>query len=293
LLPESNDQLSSLVPNYGSLAFPLSGAGVVLTLAMEQLALILLAARRNHTVRNRHHTITSALDQEVELESSQTASTSGKNAESLMIPGTSPVSANCGHDHGAEMLLELGDVSTLHELVTLHALELSIAVHSIILGVEYGLQTSGKTLLALTLALGFHQCLEGVAVGAALQAFQKQQDNLHRQSGNSAATHGFSRCKLWSFLLVFASSISLGVAIGLALSSSQAESAANETLQGVFGAVASGSLLYVSLAEQIGRYFSHEAGSSATGQLDTRTRMIMLFSFSVGAGAMSTLATWE
>lgn len=175
------------------------------------------------------------------------------------------------HNHGFEVLGDIAKATSLRDLVALYALELSVTVHSIILGLDYGLETDSRTLVALTIALTFHQTIEGIAMGAAIVNFKD----------------AMAESKIITFMVFFASTISLGVIIGI-ISSYQGQSSASDTLQGIFSALAAGSLLYVAMTEQVGTYFDQEDLQDQLG-----TKLMMIAAFSGGFGAMAALACWE
>lgn len=47
-------------------------------------------------------------------------------------------------------------------------LEIGVAIHSVIIGIDLGIHPGGKSLQPLLVALCFHQLFEGLAVGTAL-----------------------------------------------------------------------------------------------------------------------------
>lgn len=175
------------------------------------------------------------------------------------------------HNHGFEVLGDLAGATSLRDFVALYALELSVSVHSIILGVDYGLTTDTSTLLALTIALTFHQTIEGIAMGAAIVNFKDK----------------MPPTKIITFMVFFASTISIGVIVGI-ICSFQGESGAADTLQGVFSSLAAGSLLYVALTEQVSTYFDREDLEDQLG-----TKLMMIVAFGVGFAMMASLAIWE
>jgi zinc transporter ZupT len=73
-------------------------------------------------------------------------------------------------------------------------------------------------------------------------------------------------------MTIFASSISV----------CGGESEAADTIQGVFSSLAAGSLLYVSLCEQVGD-LEDQVG----------TKLLMIIAFCLGFAAMALLAIWE
>lgn len=175
------------------------------------------------------------------------------------------------HTHGTEVLDELMKANSFKDLVALYALELSVTVHSVILGIEFGLEKEYKTLAALSIALAFHQTIEGIAMGAAITNFKDV----------------MTQTKIITFMVIFASTISAGVIIGLGMSF-QHDADDREAIQGVFAAIASGTLMYVSLSEQVATYFNKPELEDQLG-----IKLLMITAFAFGFGAMALLATWE
>ena len=179
------------------------------------------------------------------------------------------------HDH-AEHDHILGNVlnsNGLQTLITAYVLEISIAVHSVIIGVDLGLLSSPSenvTIITLMVALCFHQFIEGVGLGSAIQA--------------SRGSLGDS--KVIGFVLIFSFTMSLGVIIGIA-TSSENSSAAQDIAKGVANSFAAGSLLYISLSEMVASYF----GASDLKHRP-RLRLSMLASFSLGVLIMAIIAVW-
>lgn len=288
LLAEANDDLSTAT-SY-SLAFALSGAGFVLVLTLEQLTIAGILSWRE--ARRREKMSQSTDPAKIEQGTSAKAVELGEagdlskktNSDAELLNNTAPeCSTDCcaheecacveevGHNHGLEVLGDLQEVKSLRDLVFLYALEISVSVHSVILGVEFGLTTSRNTLFALCIAMTFHQTLEGIAVGASVATFKKV----------------LEKWKMVVFMLIFAFTVSIGVIIGIGVSF-QGQSDAGETTQGVFSSLASGTLLYVALCEQINIYFNREDLHD-----QVFTKIYMIIGFSVGFGCMAALATWE
>jgi zinc transporter 1/2/3 len=125
---------------------------------------------------------------------------------------------------------ELGSPQLLH---TFHVLEASISIHSVLIGLGFGLGELGaQEQFVLGLALSVHQCLEGLAIGL-----------LGMKSG--------LRRSAWRrTYLVFTLSLPLGVAIGFAARQVYAGLAHDLTFRwssGLMNGLAAGTLTHISM----------------------------------------------
>jgi zinc transporter ZupT len=137
-----------------------------------------------------------------------------------------------------DWILTLDNANSWNALITAYMLEISIAVHSIIIGFDLGILTSVPTFVSLLIAISFHQFIEGLGLGATILGSKTELGNK----------------KLIGFIVIFCFTAPLGVLIGI-LSSSESENNAQIIAIGVANAFAAGSLLYISLTEMIASYF--------------------------------------
>ena len=195
-----------------------------------------------------------------------------------------PVEIHCAHDHDlglAARLAQSGD--SVRDIVMVYALELSIAIHSIIIGVDIGLLSRSSdmvTLITLIIAVSFHQYIEGFSVGVSIMAAS---DTLTREGGVSLVS---TDNKVLMFLFIFSITVPLGIFIGI-LTSASAETEAGVVAKGCANALAAGSLVYISLAEMIGSDFNRP-------HLKARPmlRLAMLGSLTTGVLLTAVLAVW-
>jgi zinc transporter ZupT len=164
------------------------------------------------------------------------------------------------------------DANTLKDLqnkafIKTLVLEISIAIHSIIVGFGFGLLVENLTVKVLIIALSFHQFFEGVSLGTTI-----------------AETALASNTKL-IFSIIFSTTMPLGIAIGLLTTSA---SGAGSSVQGYANSLASGSLLYSSLVEMVAELFNADSLRHAP-----YTRVSMVLSFALGCGILATLAVWS
>ncbi len=195
---------------------------------------------------------------------------------------TAAPSASCGHanqegsyEHAeeAQVFANVLQSSGLKALITAYVMEISIAVHSIIIGVDLGLLAKSDevaTLISLLVALSFHQFIEGVGLGSTIQASRASLGN----------------AKVVGFVAIFSCTMPLGILIGI-LTSHDQESASGLTAKGVANALAAGSLLYISLTEMVGNYFhAHDLVKKPA------VKLAMVLSFAVGVFVMALIAAW-
>lgn len=187
------------------------------------------------------------------------------------------------HDHNTLSLNDLVEANSFKDLMSAYALEISTAIHSIVIGFDLGVLSDYKTIAILTAVLSFHQFVEGLGLGSVIKGSQKR----------------LGRLKTMSFILVFSCTVSIGVIIGILIrpsslssSSSSSSEESNPTgiqsgVEGVVTSLAAGSLLYISLVEMISEYFN-------LPELEARGNMksLMIFLFVLGFGAMNIIGIW-
>jgi len=117
-----------------------------------------------------------------------------------------------------------------------YATEAAIAVHSIVIGMTMGLNPCSKSLIGFTIAMMFHQLFEGIALAMICQ------------QGSLSAT------ALWCMILTFASSLPVGIGIGVLLyhNLQTTNNTTDDTMdtstilfQGIPNAIAAGMLLHI------------------------------------------------
>lgn len=141
----------------------------------------------------------------------------------------------------------------------------SIILHSVIVGFDLGLQTSITIVIALLIALIFHQFFEGLSVGMMFKGMQNES----------------VLPKVLSALFVLTTPI--GIVIGM----TTAPSTAGTVAKGVVNSFAAGSLVYIALME----FVAEELKFLSEAQ-DPQTRRLMMSAFVSGAAFMALLANW-
>jgi zinc transporter ZupT len=311
LLPDADELLTELVPGY-PVANVLTCVGVIFVLFMEQITFIMARKPNSmltspekgqighiHTMTENYSTRSStdgdaspAFDVHDKLRhspdgdaavqvtnnlrtsfvgyhgldrsDSQQATQSSKHREVSVISNV--------QEGELDLFTNVLNSDSLRDLITAYVMEISIAVHSIIIGVDLGMLGQGQlsTLISLIIALSFHQFIEGVGLGATIQ--------------NSQSSLGSA--KVATFIGIFSSTMPLGVAIGIATAASPASDTQN-AFKGVANALAAGSLMYIALTEMVGSYFNEPDLAERPA-----LKVGMMFSFALGIGFMSIIAVW-
>mmetsp|Transcript_5320 Transcript_5320/g.12157 ORF Transcript_5320/g.12157 Transcript_5320/m.12157 type:complete len:396 (+) Transcript_5320:99-1286(+) len=333
LLKESEHDLHEVQHDY-TLSFALCGLGIIITLTMEQGAIIYLSSLNTNGSKGAvggSATVTSnagsdrrgeiqlqhqGVDEHGEhcgfvkcehveddadevLKYSQTGPVGQKDVEEdagpctiegvhahahehQVLPGPSPG----GHAHEEQELVnQLLSTKTMQQTVALYAMEISISIHSVIIGLNIGLSTSSSSddmtaLISLVVAIAFHQFVEGVGLGAVLC------DSTTARAAKLNSGGGLAHYKLAMFASIFVLSLPIGIMAGIG-SAGEEDTRGQIGFRGAAMAVASGSLLYIGLAEMAAPYFSDPELNTKPG-----LKVCMLGLFSAGMGAMAMLGYW-
>lgn len=171
-----------------------------------------------------------------------------------------------------ELLNTLVASQGIKDIITLYAMELSISVHSIIIGVDIGLLSGDNlaTLISLIIAISFHQFVEGLGLGTNFL-------NSKTMLGNK---------KIIIFIIIFSTTTSIGIIIGI-LTSSLKQNNTQVAAKGIANSLACGSLLYISLTEMLANYFS-----SIDLINRPKLKLLMIIHFTIGISFMAILANW-
>jgi len=173
----------------------------------------------------------------------------------------------------SELMNGLMASNELKDIVLLYSLEVSISVHSVIIGVDIGLLTGRANMTALVTlicAISFHQCMEGIGLGTNMLS----------------SKYSIGSIKVLVFVIVFALTCSIGIIIGIC-SSSSTESSGQLFAKGIANSLAAGSLLYLSLSDMVPNYFSAVDLTSRP-----KMKLLMIAAFSFGVIVMAVLAYW-
>lgn len=177
---------------------------------------------------------------------------------------TSPRPKEHVHMHGADAI---ADIDINKAMIKAMVMEVSIAIHSVIIGFDLGVLTDEDlpTIQALMIAFAFHQFFEGISLGTAVSA-----------TNFTLSFNFFLGC-------FFSLTVPFGILLGMFLTSSEN----GETIAGIANAIAAGSLMYTGLIEMAAEDFSDS-------YLVDRPllKLKMYIALCIGCFCMAILAIW-
>ncbi|KAJ9515114.1 hypothetical protein QJQ45_028915 [Haematococcus lacustris] len=152
------------------------------------------------------------------------------------------------HGHGCartnHMAMQAAAISSssLRQQAMAMMFELGCIFHSFIIGLTLGVETKDRqAVIGLTVALCFHQWLEGIALGGFI------------------INAGLSAWKGLTMIVVYSLTCPIGVAVGVGIANSyDPSSVAALAVQGVLNGVSGGMLLYVALVMIIAEDFTRQ-----------------------------------
>lgn len=161
------------------------------------------------------------------------------------------------------------DVALRHAAVA-QVLEFGIAMHSFIIGIALGVSREAAEIKPLLVAITFHQCFEGIALGSCL---------IEAEYGKG----------MYAALGVFYSlTTASGVALGIGIASSyNPGSKAALGISGVLDAISAAILIYAALVDLIAADFL-----TKRFRADRRLQVGGYCALLLGAGLMSLIAIW-
>jgi hypothetical protein len=180
----------------------------------------------------------------------------------------------CNHFHAVRLVAES---STVYTIVKAYVMEMSVAVHSIIIGIALGSfavggpDTNIQRLRALIIAITLHQFFEGIGLGTILKAARAQLGSI----------------KIIIFILTFAMTVSIGIFIGIMIlrhNPNGSESHSGMLTSGILNSLAAGVMLYVALVEMMAEDFQTQSGRLL--------KCSMGFAMMLGTAVMAILAIW-
>ena len=147
----------------------------------------------------------------------------------------------------------------------------SISVHSVVIGLSLGLSSSDE-MVALFVAIIFHQLLEGIALGSA------------------TAESGLGNKVVLLFAAIYSVTTPIGIAVGIAVHESlDTSSPAMLYTVGILDAIAAGALIYLSLADHMNALRVHAKWMRRS---TPATQVACFAAFYIGATVMLILAIW-
>jgi len=309
LLAEAVEHVSDLVPRYPSLPYTLATGGLFFVLALENI--VLSSVKPSHAplaregpfqgiksdeetpkdeedaIHSSHHTHT----HNYASQSPPVQDCDGKLCKDIAAVGQDMVAASaavkfhqkdvpaitaCKHSHTSASVSLLADSRGAVVLLKAYVMEMAIAAHSVIIGVSMGMMGDDETvtLRALVIAMTFHQFFEGIGLGSVFSSLRLKL--------------GTVKVAIFSFL--FATTLSVGICIGIAVASWQVsyDEDTHHLVTGCCEAIAAGTLVYVSLVEMLAEEFSSSELESRHAQ-----KQGMVVSFGLGVLVMALLALGE
>lgn len=168
-------------------------------------------------------------------------------------------------------LLPLPSPGKAKAISTLVVSEISIGIHSILIGIALGV-TSSTSFTALFIAIVFHQFLEGIALGS------------------NAVESGISTRMVVILAFVYSLTTPVGIAVGIAVRSSlNMNSVPSLMVTGILDSIAAGALIFLALGDHM------NACKSQAGWLRTQrivTQLACFAAFFIGAAALLVIAIW-
>jgi hypothetical protein len=158
LLPDAVESLDTVWPEAG-LAYPITCFGIILVLITEQVTFLLMKTKA---------VAVTAVEVEIKAGTrkltyqSEEGGYSSSNFPAHVIDCQQVDNHDHDHDHGGSGRVEnMKNTDSVRDLITAYIMELSIAVHSIIIGIDLGLlgHNDMSTLVPLVIVLSFHQFL--------------------------------------------------------------------------------------------------------------------------------------
>ena len=289
LLAEGVASLNEACPDYPALGYTLSTVGAMMVLGFEQIAVALIGQIKTEQASNfivptnegncpvaEGGIETGGLV--CEAGGGHPADAPDASKELEVIASHTEHSPVCEHAHAINMIAGSDATSVL---VKAYMMEASVAVHSIILGLDLGSMSGVSnlpTLQALLIAVCFHQFFEGLGLGSTIQEARLE----------------LGKSKVLFFVLTFAMTVSIGVTIGFLLDKypmtnkdPDASERDSNFVTGILNSLCSGVLIYVSLVEMVAEDFQAAVIATRFG-----LKAKMLLSLMCGTLIMAILAIW-
>jgi zinc transporter 1/2/3 len=270
LLPDANEDLAEAIPDYEPLAFSLACLGIIIVLAVDQVIYFIKPDMKKNVIPE-------AVPGDSEDQRLAPSCQGTKREHSSDSTRLEPQHNHHAIEHAdgcvsKDVLQELIDADGFQRMVSAYIMEMSISIHSVIIGVDIGLlggSSDMTTLISLVVVLSFHQFVEGIGLGSTIFASQ--------------ATLGTT--KVAAFVSIFALGVPVGIVIGIIMEVSNSDGGA--VYRGVANSVAAGSLLYISLCQMTVPYFTNPA------ILDKpNVRLAMVVAFGLGVLSMAIIGIW-
>ena len=266
LLNDGVSRLASISVGYPALGYTLATVGAMVVLGFEQIALTLVNQIKTEEV---------APKKAIGNNEHSEFGVGGAANRTEEIEDTHEHAHEHAHEHPVVMI---SGTASLSVIVKAYMMELSIAVHSVVIGVALG-SMAGKEreqpLQALLIGVCFHQFFEGMGLGCVV-------DQARIELG---------KVKVILFALTFALTVPMGVFVGILITDDQSLEngpTLDETLTaGCLNSIAAGIVIYVALVEMVVDDFQ---AASIVGNIPLKLKMFT--ALIIGNLAMAILVIW-
>ena len=197
LLADGVAKLTDVSLDYPPLGFTLATVGAMIVLGFEQIAVMLISSVNVNDDNAKLPTDTAKNIEANDSGPSQTLQVIGSVVHEN--PGS------CDHNHAIRMI---AGTDSLNVIVKAYMMEISVAIHSIIIGIALGSLTGPAqlpALEALIIAICFHQFFEGLGLGTVIEGAR-----LH-----------LGMKKIIIFAVTFALTVPVGIMIGIVLTNAE------------------------------------------------------------------------
>ena len=194
LLADGVSTLAEVSPEYPALGYTLATVGAMIVLGFEQIAVMLIGS-----VDVGSNNLKSSGDAEGNIEADFGT---GPGESKMLKMRDARNYHSCNHNHAIKMA---AGADSLNVIVKAYMMEISVAIHSIIIGITLGssIGVDGlESLTALLIAICFHQFFEGVGLGTVIEGARLQ----------------LGMRKIIIFAITFALTVPIGVMIGILIS---------------------------------------------------------------------------
>jgi zinc transporter 1/2/3 len=261
LLCESSEILQEIYPDYPPLAFAIAITGVLFVLTIEQVTLSILHSSviSNDGILPKHI-------EEIEQQITKAYGTIDEHKQTK------------SHESILQAF-QLTYSKSILMVTKAYILQLSISMHSIIIGIDFGTMSTEEDfplMRALIVALSFHQFFEGNSLGL---MFCETRDK-------------FGLTQIILFTVFFSIQVSVGIVIGMIIINDFGTNTnydENSLLYSTscLDSFAAGILIYTGLVEMISEEFSNNKVQS-----NSLLKAAMIFAFSLGLLCMAIIGMW-
>ena len=205
LLADGVTKLSAVSLDYPPLGYTLATVGAIIVLGFEQVAVMMIGSDKDDS------------------NSVKSIAVAEKNIEADF--GMGPVDLEELEERGKEnsntsdhyqAIKMIAATDSLNVIVKAYMMEISIAIHSVIIGIAIGASVGTaelKTLRGLIIAICFHQFFEGLGLGTVIESARLQ----------------LGMQKIILFVLTFALTVPIGIVIGIVTSGDESASIIDPT----------------------------------------------------------------